>query len=494
MATATDREQPPTRSRFPVVSDSSRATMVLLPAVIAFLGSLAFAWRPSYWVDETATLSATRRPLSALPDLVIQHQDAVHGLYYALLSPWAHLDPGSAWVRFPSALATAAAAGLVAVLGSQLGSRRAGAAAGLVYAVLPVTTYYGAEARSYALASACSVAVAVCALAAVRGGARRWLVLTAVAVTLTGWVFLLGLLVVPAVILWSWVTQPRGVTARLIGVCAAGCAAVLPVAVVASRQTQQISWMQPMDLSTATRAWQVWFPGAAALGVVVWLAAATAAGLGLRDGRRGRARPRELAWMGISLTLVPIVALLVVSTVRPLWAPRYVVWSASGFALLVGSLVARVRRRALALMAVLVLFALGAPQQLAQRRVNGKGDHQSELATELSMDKRPGDAVIFTRAPWRTSEAAYPSAFAGIRDIGTAASPDASGTFTGTPASPSTVVTRADSSARVWWWHETRDRPTSYDRAMLAALADAGWRVTERDEREGTSLDLLTRL
>ena len=104
---------------------------------------------------------AATMPLGELWEL-LHHIDAVHALYYLLLRPFAAFD-GEFAARLPSALAVAAAAfGVAAIgrrsaaprLGTEAGSEagaEAGLFAGLVYAVLPMVSRYGQEARSYAL-------------------------------------------------------------------------------------------------------------------------------------------------------------------------------------------------------------------------------------------------------------------------------------------------------------------------------------------------------
>jgi mannosyltransferase len=118
-------------------------------------------WRigvPSFWRDEAATLSATHR---SLPDLfrLLANQDAVHGGYYLLMWCVVRLGgSGALAARLPSALAMAAAAGLVTVLGRRLVSARAGMAAGLVFAVLPPVSWFGQDARPFATETALACA------------------------------------------------------------------------------------------------------------------------------------------------------------------------------------------------------------------------------------------------------------------------------------------------------------------------------------------------
>src|SRR5262245_32107379 len=111
-----------------------------LPPVAAFVIAL---WRitvPSYWRDEAATLAAIKRPLGDLIKM-LGNVDAVHSAYYLMMWPIEHVaGQGALVLRFPSAVAVAIGAAFVAALGRRLISPWAGLAAGLLYAVIPVTS------------------------------------------------------------------------------------------------------------------------------------------------------------------------------------------------------------------------------------------------------------------------------------------------------------------------------------------------------------------
>ena len=122
-----------------------------LPPVVALLLSLWHITTASYWRDEAATIAAIRRPLGDLIAM-LGNVDAVHGAYYLMMWPIEHvLGSGALVLRLPSAVAVAVGAAVVAATGRRLISPWAGLGAGLLYAVLPVTSRYGQEARSYAM-------------------------------------------------------------------------------------------------------------------------------------------------------------------------------------------------------------------------------------------------------------------------------------------------------------------------------------------------------
>jgi mannosyltransferase len=120
---------------------------------------------PSLWRDEAATISGSNRSVTAILALT-RHQDAVHGLYYLLIH--AVIAVGGTTetaLRLPSLIAMALAAGLLAELGRKLAKNTGlpspgavGLLAGLLLAVVPLTTRYAQEARPYALTTLFAVA------------------------------------------------------------------------------------------------------------------------------------------------------------------------------------------------------------------------------------------------------------------------------------------------------------------------------------------------
>ncbi len=103
-----------------------RAWVWVLPGLATFAVTMWGIGSASFWRDEAATVSATRRPLPALLRM-LGHVDAVHGAYYLLMWPLAHVVGTSEVVmRLPSAAAMAGAACGVAANGRRLGCWQAG--------------------------------------------------------------------------------------------------------------------------------------------------------------------------------------------------------------------------------------------------------------------------------------------------------------------------------------------------------------------------------
>ena len=147
----------------------------VVPGLLTLVVTLAGIGHAQPWRDELATWSAATRPV---PDLARMTRtiDAATGPYYLLMHGWTALAGTSPTaLRLPSALAMAVAAALTARLGAVLVGRRAGLLAGLLFAVLPVTSRYGQEARPYALATLLAVLATLLLVGALRRPGRwRW--------------------------------------------------------------------------------------------------------------------------------------------------------------------------------------------------------------------------------------------------------------------------------------------------------------------------------
>jgi mannosyltransferase len=154
----------------------------------------------SYWRDEAATLAAVRRPFGDLVAM-LGNVDAVHGAYYMLV--WVVVRAGGtseAVTRLPSALAMAAAAAGVAAIGRRLVSPRAGLTAGLVFAALPKVSWFGQDARSYAMVAALATAASYLLVRLLDAGSTRrsWLAAYAACLAGLGVANVFALLIIPA--------------------------------------------------------------------------------------------------------------------------------------------------------------------------------------------------------------------------------------------------------------------------------------------------------
>lgn len=425
------------------------AASVAVPALAALVLSLLLAGRPSFWLDETATVSAVDR---SFPDLLrmLRNVDAVHGAYYALLWPWARVSTGEAWLRFPAALAAAGGTAAVVGIGWQLFGRRTAVLSGLVFATLPLTSYNGANARSGAFHVALVAAGTFFLLRATASGRRRWWVAYTVTMAAAGTIFLFAALALLAHALYLLVVRRpvRDLVWFVLPVLAA-----FVVAVPARSQVGQVSWIRrPTVGALPGFAEQAWFSGDALLAGV--LAVSTIAGTVLAVTRPAGVR-RGGAVLLAALLVAPTAVLWVVSQADPLLDNRYVGAATIPIALLTGHAIAAVPRRRVAAPVLVALVVLaGLVPQVHQRQVQGRGDGYRDdprgVLRTVAAQRRPGDAISFPDGYTRGAAIAYPDLVAGMPDISLTLDRVASNNLYGYGVSADRFPARLVGVRRVW--------------------------------------------
>ncbi|WP_435884808.1 glycosyltransferase family 39 protein [Streptomyces nigra] len=414
---------------------SERPFLWVVPVVWTVgLGLWGLSRQDSVWRDEAATWQVARRSSGAIGHM-LEHVDAVHGLYYLLMHAlFGWFGSGTTTLRLPSVLAMAVAAACVTHLGWRLSGAWAGPAGGLALGLLPAVQFYLQEGRPYALVTAGAGVATVLLVTALQGraGRRHWAGY-AVAVAVCGLLNWLSLLMLAAhLVTLVWVRASRAVLVRWAVASALAVAAVLPLILFSLGQAEQVSWIPPLT-------WHMLIgPGV--------LVAIGALGCLVDRPRAGRL---SASAVGLPLLAVPQLLLAGVSLVKPLFLDRYVLFSMLGLALLIGTaLGAAVRAlrprlpRASALlvpMAVAVALAALLPQSLAKRSPASRVDDVLAVAADVRRMKQDGDAVVFVPAARRDTALVSPDAFAGVRDIALARGPVESGTLKGEEAPPARI-------------------------------------------------------
>jgi mannosyltransferase len=405
------------------IMDNSRATLLariaervlrLSPAVVygipALVALLLNFWQistRSFTQDEGATLSASRRPLSALLHMLV-HIDAVHGAYYILIH-FVILAAGASEiaVRSPSVLATAVAAGVLAALGSRLAGPWAGLGAGLLFAVAPLVTADAQNARPFALATALAVIACHRFVIFVESGRRRDAVVYAVALAAAGWLDILALLVLAANAVTLLCTPKyRSGRRAFLGVALAAGVLVLPLAWLDLTQVGQVAWEKP--------------PGLAIVATLLAAAMASALTFGVaKPGNRGYGAA-ALTTLALPWLVLPPVLLALAAQITPMWENRYLLFCLPALALLVVSAVLLLPKPFRMAVLVVIITAELATQPLV--RPATASDDIRAVAQLLAARAHPGDAVVFpsgaNQLGRRLIMAAYPAPFVHLRDIG----------------------------------------------------------------------------
>jgi mannosyltransferase len=441
--------------------------LIASPAAITLVVTLWGAGGPSYCGDEMDTVSAVSRTVPQLFRL-LGHIDAVHGFYYLLLWPVARLaGTGQLATRIPSAVSMAAAAAGVTAIGRRLSSPRAGLCAGLMFAALPMVTSQGHDARPYAAVTAAAVLASYLLLRAAHDPRPAVLAAYGLALVLTGYLQLFGLLLVPAhaVTLASLkrrralqagdrAAAPAVTVARrwLTTVAAAGLA-VTPVAFIGWEQRGSIAWIPRPGwrdmwdvVSTLTA------PSAAAAAIVLLIAVgciwggapAVLPGRGTLAAAGGA--DRSLTWLAAPWLVLPPLILVAASEIKPVYFSRYITFCLPAVALLAGAGLAAlrlpVRAGALALVVALVM-----PTQLAYR---APGGGMEAVAQFLAAHEQPGDAIVYPASsipPW---DLAYPEGFSGLRDLSLSKTAAEAGRLNADTVPVPVLLQREQGVDRIW--------------------------------------------
>ncbi|MFD7875917.1 glycosyltransferase family 39 protein [Streptomyces sp. NPDC059766] len=444
--------------------DAAGAAGVLAVAVPAAVMLGLGLWdldRGGTWRDEAVTLQVARRSVPQIWRL-LHGVDAVHGLYYlfmhaVLAVPGSGVVADEVLLRLPSVVAASAAAGLVAALGSRLARPRVGLWAGLLYAITPMVGHYAQEGRSYALVAA-GAAGATLWLAKALDGRSWWPYAVLVAVTCL--LHELAVLMLPAhAVTLALARAVRREWCRWAAAAGGALLLVSPLALLSGRQSGQVAWLTPPDAGAAQRLlWQ--FTGRADWASWVYVGLVVVAATALRRS--------ALVRVALPLAVLPPLALMALSQVRPMYDDRYVLFALAGAPLLAAAgadrvlpaaapgppdAVRAVRPPAVALAgvsAVALAFVGQLPLYRLDRDPGRRPDNLTAVAALAARELAPGDPVVFLPAIGRRPELAYPRAFRRARDVALKVPGPASGTLYGVEVDAPVLRRRLDAVDRLW--------------------------------------------
>lgn len=390
-----------------------------------------------YWLDEALTLHRARLPL---PELVADSIEHLHSpAYFLLVRPIALVTDAEWALRLPSALAGTLAAVLVYAVGRAAWDGRAGIAAGLLMALSPFQVQYAQEARSYAISLALVLAAlwgllrlandpAAAAAALTRPGPARgpWAAYAAgsagaLLLHAAGVLWLIaGSLILLAIVAGAG-SHRRAVLKNGVVVTAVVLAVWLPLLTLLARWMYWTAvkgyWVPPPSAEWIGNAIEAVYlgrisdvvmfaPGPAALpGLGLALAALAAFG-----AWRLRRRPLMLAALAAALLVLPA-ALLIASLVRPVFLPRYLLWSAPPFFVLAGLGIAALPARAFA--AALAALTAAGLWNLAPYYGFEAKPRWDLAARHIAERLGPDDAVLLTAPSMRLVFEPYYRRFGG---------------------------------------------------------------------------------
>lgn len=421
--------------------------------LVTLIAGAVFGWRigsAGPWRDEAATLVIAERSIPQILSLA-RGIDLVHLAYYLgvhevmRLHPTPLLVQGLSEIRMVSALAAAATAGVLVRIGRQLDSLPVGVTAGLVFALGPMSSRYAQEARPYALVI---LAATFATYALLRACRRPWLgprwLLYAAAVVVAGVLNVLSLFVLAIHAVYLLGEAPAAVRRQWLRAAAGALAVIAPFVVATFTQRGQIAWLTATDLSNLHDFFLTEYQ---TLGLPLLV---VALGLAARWVPALRGAHGEALLLGLTWSLLPPVAMWLISRQVPIFDWRYAVFTLPGTALLLASL-ARVARPLGMAVPVVAVALLGWPMQLTYRDpVVGHAEDVQGASAYVARHARPGDGVLFIPANMRLVEQLYPQRFRGLRDLALGQDPIASSTISGTEVSADDLLAVASRYPRIW--------------------------------------------
>jgi mannosyltransferase len=520
----------PVRTRLRSASTALRVAAVRTPELtIGALGVVTgalFAWVPSIWYDEAATVTSATR---SWPQLwaELHNVDAVHGLYYALVHAWFWLVGYTPFtLRFPSALAIGVTAGLVVALGRRLGGRRLGIVAGLVFLALPRVQWAGSEGRPYATVTTLAVALTLVGITAVRrtrsGGTtassvRWWVAYGLLALLAVCFNVYLALAVVAhaAALAWTWLAERRSGTwtrrssaggplvSRVVlvrWVVAAAAAALLasPLVLEVTDQSKQVAWISGITRRTPDQVFATaWFGGIDTYAAVAWTLLVVGAVAALVAAHRRVPTVRALlraqaVRIALPLALLPTGALLTATALgKHLYSPKYASLSLPFVALLIALAITALRPRAVVATVLAVFLVISVPSAIDVKTPRSKQESTwanaaSIIAAERGSNTGANEGVVFGSVyghPGATAEiirVSYPWAFTGLTDLGMRKNGAESGVLWNQNGDlASTIPARLGDIDTVWFVGGT-PKARNIQPETTAVLAEHGFHVEQK--------------
>ncbi|MFP3965732.1 glycosyltransferase family 39 protein [Actinomadura fulvescens] len=451
-------------------------------------------WRlgtPTYWRDETATITVARRSPGEIVDL-LGTIDAVHGLYYLLMHPVVTLfGTGEVATRLPSVLAAAVAAAMTALIGARVADRFVGLVAGLLVAVSPAISRYAQECRQYMLATALAAVATYLLVRALERGDRRWFAAYAVSIALLGWLQIFCLLLLPAHAVTVATTRERTLPLirRWLVSVAFPLAATVPLVLVALPQRRlQVEWISEPDRGAVELLLKMVSGSSWSIVPVLVL-------LGLALVRPVRpAGPVDPRWTAAAWALLPPAILLGASFVVPSYVFRYVLFCVPAMALMIGLALRRLPVWAAGPVALALALA-AVPMHLDVREPDARIDDTRSLAALLREHQAPGDAIVFSDQRFRRVTAPYPDAYRGLNDLALARTGAATGTIDGKEVRPAELARRLATVDRVWfvWRRFVSAAPVDKAKFRLITRDRDGFRKVVRYRYKGGTVTLYER-
>ncbi len=375
------------------------------PTLLALAGAAAFFFRISakgIWVDEAFTLSLIKLPWVEFRQILAAHE-ANQALYYVLLKLWCDGD-SLAWARALSALFGVGAVVAVYFLGRALFSTFAGVAAGLLLLSNAQAIAKFQEARGYGMLLCLAAAGTLLFVQCLKQPHRNWRwFLYGLFCVASVYTHFFGALVIIAHLVSLTVLPRRKIPFRSLLVVYGGAfIALIPLALfILFRSGSQTDWAQTPGTTQIFRTFFVLAGGSRdclrILLAVVLVGVITAI---WKVVRTGRGYPAWSWALPVVWFFLPLVLVLLVSLLKPMFCTRYFTILLPALAVLAGGCLNLVRHRWLRYVPLLLLAHV-AQKPAAKFSYCGQKEDWRQPVRHLEVAAKSSDAIVvfcpFTR-------------------------------------------------------------------------------------------------
>lgn len=400
-------------------SEPLRIYSVLVAAMIAVGAFLRFyqLGAPSFWLDEALSVAYAQLPWSQFVHLM-QTRELNMLPYYLLLRAWIHLGTSEWMVRSLSALCSIATLPIFYLLGSRLFNIRVGRIGLVLLALHPWHIRFAQEARGYSLMMllvAASTLLLVRAMdSPTRATARTWAGYAATSALAAYAHFYASL-----ALLAQWASlalaRPRGASWKAFGIAVVVvCTMLLPLlAFVVLGHADPATWIPAANVPrVGFLLFSLLVGGGGSDRVermcelLPYVVALGAAVIAVREAWRANARDHN-AWhhaLVVSGATFPIVLVLLVSIVKPIFVDKYLIECLPFVVLLLAIGTQRLRPRWLSLGTLVVTLAISIFVLAGYYRGPSNKDDWRAASRYIFASAHPGDAALsypeFASAPF----------------------------------------------------------------------------------------------